>query len=91
MFEVLCSGALRHCFMACDQSKNDPSGCYHVREPETKVFQMHFAEFRSCVQLWRQRKLCLKVREMVWHPAYKQHVTGTDPGPPIHVCADRVP
>ncbi len=61
VFRVLCSDALRQSFMDCDQSQNDPSSCYHVREPDTRVLDMTFPEFENCVGQWSRRRLCLQV------------------------------
>ena len=58
---MLCSDAMRQSFMECDQAKNDPSSCYHVREPDTRVLDMTFPEFENCVGQWSRRRLCLQV------------------------------
>lgn len=61
VFSILCSDALRQSFMECDQSKNDPSSCYHVREPDTRALDMTFPEFENCIRQWSRRRLCLQV------------------------------
>ena len=87
VFKVLCSDGLRQCFMECDQSKNDPSSCYHVREPETRALDMTFSEFENCITQWSRRRLCLQVSCMTScnvpsaFSMYRIHYTGS----PQHV------
>ena len=69
VFRVLCSDALRQSFMECDQSKNDPSSFYYVREPDTRVLDMTFPEFDNCIGQWSHRRLCLQVSSKCVHIA----------------------
>ena len=58
---VFCSDQKHNLFIETDTDKNIFGSYYHIREPQTQMLQMTFAEYADCTRTWTARKVLFKV------------------------------